>query len=602
MREKRFIRQRQEQWRNFEETLAQRQPKPDELRELFVEITDDLSYARTFYPNRSVRVYLNQLAGQVFERIYQNKRPVRQRIGRFWFHDLPLVFYASRPELLVALLVFVGAMLIGIISTEYDEGFPSVILGETYMRITEQNIAEGDPMAIYKDDDEWLSFLRITINNVRVALLAFLAGVLSAIGTVVVLIYNGIMVGTFQYYFYQQGLFVPSFLTIWIHGTLEISAIVIAGAAGLAMGRGLLFPGTYHRWTAFRMSARRGLLIWVGLVPIFVIAGFLEGFVTGHTDLPDGFKIGIIVSSLLFVVLYVVWYPARVARGVPVEAMRFWEQPPQMIPSDPVVLERVRQLGDVFNDMFAFYRQHMGKLLGRSWWVLLLMSILQAALLFPETTFSSGDAWSSYLQKVTGYATDAPWAFLVGVLHWSFLWMLSLYFLQPEQLSFGQFLRRQGLFVWSVVLVFKGMVWLVPGLFGWGLLLLPVVFYGLYQRLWDKVSATEQLRLLGRQLVYCLLPTLAVLLMLLFVMLIFYLLLVSPIFGLYLNLLDWHFTGEDTDFSFLLLQTAYLAFYSFALDVAMPLLIWGMGFQFLANREYLHGHQLRQRIAQIGVR
>ena len=75
----------------------------------------------------------------------------------------------------------------------------------------------------------------------------------------------------------KKGLFVESFLTIWIHGTLEISAIIIAGAAGLTMGKGLVFPGTFRRIQAFQRSARRGLKIMVGIFPIFVVAGFIEG-------------------------------------------------------------------------------------------------------------------------------------------------------------------------------------------------------------------------------------------------------------------------------------------------------------------------------------
>src|SRR3546814_12119350 len=102
-------------------------------------------------------------------------------------------------------------------------------------------------------------FLYIAFNNIKVSFLAFVAGVLFSFGTVWVLFQNGVMLGAFQFFFYQKGLLLTSVLSIWIHGTLEISAIIIAGSAGLVMGNSLLFPGTWSRLESFRRGARRGL-------------------------------------------------------------------------------------------------------------------------------------------------------------------------------------------------------------------------------------------------------------------------------------------------------------------------------------------------------
>jgi uncharacterized membrane protein SpoIIM required for sporulation len=123
------------------------------------------------------------------------------------------------------------------------------------------------------------------------------------------LFYNGVMLGAFQYFFYQQGLLLPSVLTIWIHGTLEISAIIVAGCAGFVIGNGILFPGTYTRTQAFMAGAKKGLKIVIGLVPIFITAGFLESFVTRHTEMPAALSVSIISTSLLFVVGYFILYP-----------------------------------------------------------------------------------------------------------------------------------------------------------------------------------------------------------------------------------------------------------------------------------------------------
>ncbi|HPJ53951.1 MAG TPA: stage II sporulation protein M, partial [Flavobacteriales bacterium] len=188
-----------------------------------------------------------------------------------------------------------------------------LILGDDYVNMTLQNIREGKPMAVYGSSGEGLMFLGITVNNVRVALLAFAAGIAAGFGTVYVLLFNGIMVGAFQYFFHEQGVLRESLLTIWVHGTLEISAIVIAGAAGLALGRGMLFPGTYTRMESFRRGAMLGLKVVIGLVPVFVVAGFLESFVTRHAlSVPSFVSASIIVLSLAFLIGYFILLPRHV--------------------------------------------------------------------------------------------------------------------------------------------------------------------------------------------------------------------------------------------------------------------------------------------------
>ncbi|MCW8804808.1 MAG: stage II sporulation protein M, partial [Ignavibacteriaceae bacterium] len=105
-------------------------------------------------------------------------------------------------------------------------------------------------------------------------------------------------------------LLLDSILVIWIHGTLEISSIIIAGAAGLVLGNSILFPGTYSRLQSFRIGSKEGLKMIVSLIPIFIIAGFLESFVTRHTGMPVYLSLSIILGSLTFVIWYFLIYPA----------------------------------------------------------------------------------------------------------------------------------------------------------------------------------------------------------------------------------------------------------------------------------------------------
>ena len=204
MRETKFIEQNKGSWEKFEAILKSSQKEPDQLSDQFIRIINDLSYARTFYPNRSVRVYLNNLAQKVFYSIYKNKKEKRNRFLKFWVSDLPSVAFRKRGDLILSFVVFMLAVAIGVLSSVNDSEFARVILGDRYVDMTINNIESDDPMAVYKSMNGVDMFLGITINNVRVAFYTFVMGIFLAIGTLAILLYNGIMVGTFQYFLLKE--------------------------------------------------------------------------------------------------------------------------------------------------------------------------------------------------------------------------------------------------------------------------------------------------------------------------------------------------------------------------------------------------------------
>lgn len=311
MREVTFLQRNADKWKQFEELLHEDDPDPDRLAELYVEITDDLAYAKTFYPESKTTRYLNERATEVHQRLYQNKTEDRRRFVTFWTEEVPRALAASRTELAVSFLIFMLAVSIGALSAANDAGYVRLILGDAYVNMTLENIERGDPMAIYKQTRAMDMFLGIALNNIWVAFLAFSMGVIFSVGTAYMLFQNGVMLGAFHYLFYEQGLLPSSLLVVYIHGALEISAIVVAGAAGLALGNGILFPGTYSRRQSFLRGARRGVKIVIGLVPVFILAAFFEGFVTRYTEMPVALSLLIIGGSLAFVVGYFVLYPYR---------------------------------------------------------------------------------------------------------------------------------------------------------------------------------------------------------------------------------------------------------------------------------------------------
>ncbi|MFW5662245.1 MAG: stage II sporulation protein M [Bacteroidota bacterium] len=315
MKEIQFLHKNKNKWQQFEDIIKSgKKIDPDKLSDLYIQVMDDLSYARTFYPRSSVVRYLNQLSSSVHSAVYSTKRESYQRIKTFWLKEVPLVFYDLRKYIFISLLIISISVLIGAVSSANDNQFVRLILGDAYVNMTEQNIAEGDPLAVYKDENQVGMFFGITLNNIWVTFRTFAFGVLFIFGTAYVLFVNGVMLGAFHHMFYKHGVLMDAFKTVWIHGTLEISAIVIAGAAGILLGSSFLFPGTYPRMASFRMGAQKGAKAIAGLVPIFILAGLLESFVTRYTEMPLFLTIFIIGSSLFFVVFYYIVYPGMLSK------------------------------------------------------------------------------------------------------------------------------------------------------------------------------------------------------------------------------------------------------------------------------------------------
>jgi uncharacterized membrane protein SpoIIM required for sporulation len=312
MKEVTFIRQNISKWRGAElvvETIGD--TDATELADTYIDVTSDLAFAQTHYPESKITRYLNNLASALHNEIFRSHRYRWSRLLTYWTQDVPLTMWEARRELLLSFIVFTASVFIGFLSQLLDPEFCRIILGDRYVDMTLQNIASGEPMAVYSGNSEGTMFGSITMNNVMVSFVTFALGIFTSLGTGFKLFQNGVMLGSFQTFFAQHELLWESALAVWLHGTLEISAIIVAGAAGMAMGNGWLFPGTYPRITSFRRGARRGLRIVVGTVPVFIVAGFIESFFTRHTEWPDLLRLSIILCSLAFVIYYYIVLPKK---------------------------------------------------------------------------------------------------------------------------------------------------------------------------------------------------------------------------------------------------------------------------------------------------
>lgn len=316
MKEITFLKDRSGKWEEFEKMLKEKHTNPRELAGLFIEVTDDLSYSRTHYPKSKTTLYLNGLAARVHQEIYKNKKENRGRILAFWKTEVPLSMGLHQKQLLLSFVIFTICTVIGFISEMYDENFVRLIVGDAYVDETIQRIRNGNPLGIYGEGGQGSMFFMITINNILVSFRVFAMGLLFSFGTAYQLFNNGIMLGAFHGFFWRYHLLAKSLLVVWIHGTFEISAIILAGGAGFVLGNSLLFPDTYRRMDSFKRGAINSLKMVVGVVPVFIVAGFLESFITRYTNMPLWLSLFIILGSLFFVLWYFVIYPRMLTKKI----------------------------------------------------------------------------------------------------------------------------------------------------------------------------------------------------------------------------------------------------------------------------------------------
>lgn len=322
MREALFIKKNREKWERYEHVPSE---DPDDQAERFITLLDDLAYSRTFYPQSKVTKWINNIAASIYLQIYKNRREKYHRLLTFWTKEVPLLYYKYRNTLSFAFVFFVLCMGMGIVSSMNDDFFVKGILGEGYVAMTEENIEKGDPFGVYRDEDKFTMFVSIALNNIKVSFYAFVGGIVFGIGTLYIMFFNGVMVGAFEYLFFAKGVGWSSIMVIWIHGTIEIASIIIGGCSGFIIAGGILFPGTYHRFVAFKNAIKDALKIILSLVPFFLAAALLESYVTYQMSntfskaadggLPVWAGVLILLTSLGLMVGYFIVYPAIVARN-----------------------------------------------------------------------------------------------------------------------------------------------------------------------------------------------------------------------------------------------------------------------------------------------
>jgi len=305
----RFVQLNDPLWRRLGQLSRQgsrslRRLSDDEVTELvglYQRVSAQLSHARTQYGDPDLNARLSQLLGQTRMVIYKKRGNPLHSFSRFITETFPAAVWHSRRFVLAAFALFLlPALGFGF----WLANSPAVLNAAIPVEL-QQSIADTEFESYYSSDAAQNFAGTVTINNIQVAFLAFALGVIPILGPAWILANNAVNVGAMAAVMHRAGEGPQFWGLILPHGLLEIASIIIAGAAGLRLSWALIAPADRTRAQAFREEGMRAVVMVMGLVGCFIMAGFIEGFVT-PSGLPTSLRIAVGACVLAAFVSYVV--------------------------------------------------------------------------------------------------------------------------------------------------------------------------------------------------------------------------------------------------------------------------------------------------------
>jgi uncharacterized membrane protein SpoIIM required for sporulation len=306
---KQFVDSRQHDWQLLTKLLDRTQKNiehltPEEVKRmgvLYRSVTSDLALAQRDFPRERATLYLNQLVARGHAILYQSEPLAVKRLIHFVTTGFPQAFRATWHFFIISLLLFlVPAIASGVLLANQPEAALWLLPPQAQGLV---DFLENDELWIdvpLEDRPYFSSF--IMTNNINVSIMAFAGGALAGLFAVFVLVNNGLMIGgTFGLTAYYGLGFELSTFAVG-HGVIELTMIFIAGAAGLQIGWGMINPGLLKRRDSMVLSAKVAMRLIMGCIPMLVIAGLIEGFISPNESIPVAAKwlTGLVTGILLY--------------------------------------------------------------------------------------------------------------------------------------------------------------------------------------------------------------------------------------------------------------------------------------------------------------
>jgi uncharacterized membrane protein SpoIIM required for sporulation len=281
-----------------------------ELGLLYRQTASDLAAVREDPTSRQLSTYLNQLLARCHNLIYLGHKPKVSGLVRFYRDTYPQLFRETLPQTLLAVAIFFFTALIAWVITLHDSAFAYRLLGPGMMETIEQRKMWTESIVTVKP----LASSGIMTNNLSVSFTTFAMGISAGIGTIWMMMLNGLLIGVIGAATWKAGMAVQLWSFVAPHGVLELPAIFIAGGAGLEIARGLLFPGLLPRKVSLAQAGGRGARLLLGTIPMLVVAGIIEGFFSpSHAPVAMKFTLAAVLFLCLLAYLFKITKPESTA-------------------------------------------------------------------------------------------------------------------------------------------------------------------------------------------------------------------------------------------------------------------------------------------------
>jgi uncharacterized membrane protein SpoIIM required for sporulation len=309
MNVKQFVKMHRAEWKQLEDLITTLSKHRNSItgdlitqyHRLYQKAAQNLSYSQTYFPNDDVTYYLNGLVAKSHNLLYKDQVSSLKQTRHFFSVKFIGLLLEQWKFVFFAMILFLIGALGSFLSVMNDPlHIYSILPSEIAKAVDPDQLGKG-----HEAVDSSLMSASIMTNNIKVAIFAFAGGITFGIVTVYLMVYNGIIIGALAALFWHDGKSYDFWAYIVPHGMIELTAIFIAGGAGLLMGYKLFVPGQLSRSYQLKQQAMRSVQLLLGTIPLFVIAGIIEGFIT-PADISLEAKYIVAFLTVIGLILYIV--------------------------------------------------------------------------------------------------------------------------------------------------------------------------------------------------------------------------------------------------------------------------------------------------------